>query len=154
MDIAIVMVLCAVGILLILAEIFLIPGITLAIVAGGLFLVGGIYYAFSSLGTTGGLITLASSVVIGLFAFVYLIKSKALDHIALKTNIDSTVSSHTLPDVSVGDTGVTVSRLNPIGKVKVKEIVMEGKSLGDFIDEDMEIEVVKVTPSQLVVKTK
>ena len=154
MDILIVVVLCAVGIILILVEIFLIPGITIAAIAGGLFAVGGIFYAFNSLGTTAGIITLAVSVLITGAAFIYLIKSKALEKIALKTNVDSTVASKTDIGVEVGDQGITISRLNPIGKVKVNEVVMEGKSMGDFISEDTEIEVVKVSPTQLLVKTK
>ncbi|MCC8146989.1 MAG: hypothetical protein LIO93_11275 [Bacteroidales bacterium] len=154
MDILIVIVLCAVGIILILVEIFLIPGITIAAIAGGLFALGGVYYAFTSLGTTVGVITLVAVLVITAFLFVYLIKSKALDKIALKTDVDSTVASRKDIGVEIGDTGMTISRLNPIGKVKVNDTVMEGKSIGDFIDEDTEIEVVKVSPTQLLVKTK
>jgi membrane-bound ClpP family serine protease len=153
MNILIVIILCLLGIILILIEIFLIPGITITAVAGGAFLVGGIYYAFH-LGTPVGVIALLSTAFVFGIAFVYLIKSKALETIALKTNIDSTVASNDSLKISEGDEGVAVSRLNPIGKVKVNDIIMEGKSLGDFIDEDAEIVVIKVTPTQLIVKTK
>ena len=151
MDILIVVVLCIVGILLVLAEIFLIPGFGITGVGGGLFSIGGIVYAFRNLGVTGGIITLLLMAVVIGAAFIYLIKSKALDRIALKTNIKSTVADKESLDISEGDTGVSVSRLNPMGKVRVNNITMEAKTLGGFIDENTVIKVVKVSPSQLIV---
>ena len=152
MDIVIVTTLSLLGIILILIEIFLIPGITITAVLGGLFSLGGVFYAFKSLGTTGGFIVLLLNIILLGVSFIYLIKSKALDKIALKTDINSTVASEKEINISVGDSGITLSRLNPIGKVKVNNITMEGKSLGDFIDEETEIEVVKVSQTQLLVK--
>jgi len=153
MDILIVIVLCLIGIILILVEIFLIPGLTITAIGGAAFSIGGIYYAFRNLGTTAGIITLLLVIAIIGAAFVYLIKSKALDRIALKTNIKSTVADKESLDISVGDTGVSVSRLNPMGKVRVNNITMEAKTLGGFIDENTAIKVVKVSPSQLIVTT-
>jgi len=151
MDILIVIVLCSVGILLVLAEIFLIPGFGITGLGGALFSIGGIVYAFRNLGVTAGIITLLLMAVVIGAAFIYLIKSKALDRIALKTNIKSTVADKESLDISEGDTGVSVSRLNPMGKVRVNNITMEAKTLGGFIDENTVIKVVKVSPSQLIV---
>jgi len=151
MDILIVIVLCLIGIILILVEIFLIPGLTITAIAGAAFSIGGIFYAFRNLGATGGIITLLLVIAIIAIAFIYLIKSKALDSIALKTNLKSTVADKELPDISEGDTGISVSRLNPMGKVRVNNITMEAKTLGGFIDENTAIKVIKVSPSQLIV---
>jgi membrane-bound ClpP family serine protease len=153
MDILIVIVLCIIGIALILAEIFLIPGFTITGIGGAAFSIGGVLYAFRSLGATGGIITvLAYAVVFGII-FVYLIKSKALDSIALKTKISSTVAEKGTPDISEEDTGISVSRLNPMGKVRVNNITMEAKSQGEYIDENTPITVIKVFPTQLTVTT-
>jgi membrane-bound ClpP family serine protease len=153
MDILIVLVLCIIGILLVLVEIFLIPGLTITGIGGAVFSIGGIFYAFRYLGTTAGIITLLlMGAIIGI-AFVYLVKSKALDKIALKTDINSTVASE-LPAISEGDTGISVSRLNPMGKVRVNNITMEAKTFGEFIDENTTITVVKVSPAQLIVTVK
>jgi len=153
MDILIVIVLCIIGIVLILVEIFLIPGLTVMAIAGGAFSIGGIYYAFRNLGTTAGIVTLLLVVAMVGIAFIYLVKSKALDHIALKTNIDSTVTDKELPDISVGDNGITISRLNPMGKVRINNITMEAKTMSGFIDENTTVTVVKVSPTQLIVRT-
>lgn len=154
MDILIVVVLCIIGILLILAEIFLIPGVTLTALAGIAFSIGGVYYAFRNLGVTAGIIALFSvALVIGI-AFVYLVKSKALDKIALKTDSNSTVASNESMAISAGDEGISISRLNPMGKVRVNNITMEAKTLGEFVDENTAVIVLKVSLTQLIVKTK
>ena len=154
MDIFIVIVLCFVGILLVLLEIFLIPGVTFALVGGLIFAVGGIFYSYSKLGPTAGTITLISMLIVFSVTFVWLIKSKALDKtIALNTDINSTVASTDSQNIQEGDEGICISRLNPIGKVKVNGITMEAKSLGEFVDETTPIVVVKVNPMQLIVKS-
>ncbi|MDR1372061.1 MAG: hypothetical protein LBJ17_02890 [Dysgonamonadaceae bacterium] len=153
MEIVITVVLCMVGILLILAEIFLIPGITVAGVGGILFSVAGVYFAFHSLGATAGIITLIMMLLVVGISFIVLVKSKALDAISLKTDINSTVADD-LPAIAVGDTGISISRLNPIGKVRVNNITVEAKTPGYFIDENCEIEVVKVFKNQIIVKMR
>ena len=153
MDILIVIVLCIIGIVLILVEIFLIPGITFMAIAGILFSIGGIFYAFQNLGTTAGIVTLISIIAVIGISFIYLVKSKALDNIALKTNIDSTVGAKELPDISEGDKGISISRLNPMGKVRVNNITIEAKTMSGFIDENTTVTVVKVLPTQLIVTT-
>jgi len=152
MDILIVIILCSIGIILILVEIFLIPGLTITGIGGAAFSIGGVFYAFKYIGTTAGTITLISVVAMIGIAFIYLVKSKALDRIALKTDIDSTVAAKELTDISEGDKGITISRLNPMGKVRVNNITMEAKTLSGFIDENTAITVIKVTPTQLIVK--
>jgi membrane-bound ClpP family serine protease len=137
-----------------LLEIFLIPGITFAAVAGGLFYAGAIYYAYNYLGAFGGTITLTSSIFVFGITFIWLIKSKALETIALKTDIQSTVASGDSLKIKEGDEGIALSRLNPVGKVRVNGITMEAKSLGEFIDEETDVVVVKVFATQLTVKTK
>jgi len=154
MHIIVIVVLCLIGILLILAEIFLIPGLTITALGGAAFSVAGIYYAFRSYGVLGGGITLASVLVIIGAAFVYLVKSKALDKISLKTDVGSTVASGDSVHIAVGDEGISISRLNPMGKVRVNNITMEAKTFGEFVDENTEIVVLKVSPNQLIVKTK
>ena len=152
MELLIVIVLCLVGILLILAEIFLIPGITVALIFGIAASIGGVYYAFSRLGLLAGFIAMFVVLLVIGIACVYLVKSKAMDRIALKTDIDSTITTGETLNIAVGDEGIALSRLNPIGKVQVKNVIMEGKSMGDFIDERTPIVVINVGPSQLIVE--
>jgi membrane-bound ClpP family serine protease len=65
------------------------------------------------------------------------------------------VDTSYLQKIGVGDSGVTLSRLNPIGQVLINDVEVEGKSFdGEFLDEDTEIEVVKVETYNVLVKKK
>jgi len=143
------------GILFMLIEIFLLPGISIAGIAGAIFIVGGIIYSYMFISSTAGNITLAGSAIALGASFALLLKSKSLRRISLETNIENSVDNSNLLKINVGDTGTTISRLNPIGKVFVNDVEAEGKSFdGEFIEEDTEIEVVKVETYNVLVKRK
>jgi len=143
------------GILFMLIEIFLLPGISVAGIAGAIFLIGGIIYSYMFLGSTTGNITLAASAVALGATFFWLLKSKSLEKISLNTNIDDKVDNSNLLKVAVGDVGVAISRLNPIGKVLVNDTEIEGKSYdGEFIEEETEVEVMKIETYNILVRRK
>jgi len=151
----IVVALILVGILFMLAEIFLLPGISVAGIAGAIFLIGGIVYSYLFIGSTAGNITLAASAIAMGASFFLLLKSKSLRRISLETNIESKVDNSDLAKIIVGDTGIALSRLNPTGKVMVNELIVEGKSYnGEFIDEDEKIEVIRIDTYQIQVVRK
>lgn len=151
-DLIIIIVLLLLGIGLLLLETFFIPGFGVVGIIGAAFFVGGIMFAFSSLGAKGGTIVLSISLIITAASFIGMIKSKALDRIALKTDISSTVSDEKKSTIRVGDRGVTLSRLNPIGKAQFNDETVEAKSDTGFIDENTPIEVVSVNPTNVIVK--
>lgn len=143
------------GILFMLIEIFLLPGISVAGIAGAILLIGGIIYSYMFLGSTTGNITLAASAVALGATFFWLLKSKSLEKISLNTNIDDKVDNSNLLKVAVGDVGVAISRLNPIGKVLVNDTEIEGKSYdGEFIEEETEVEVIKIETYNILVRRK
>lgn len=153
-DIIIVSVLMLIGIILIMVEIFLLPGITVAGIGGGIIVVGGIVYAFHYMGETAGYITILSTGIVGVGGFIYLIKSKTLDHFALKTDIESKIDQSDKLELKVGDKGLTLSRINPMGKVEFdNEIVVEVKSFtGEFIDSQIVVTVVRTESSTIYVE--
>lgn len=145
----------ALGILFLLIEIFLLPGVGIAGIAGVVFLVGGIAYAYIFIGNNAGNIALATSVIVLMGSFVWLIKSKALKKISLQTDIDAKVDNSEIKNLAVGDVGTAISRLNPIGNILINGVIVEGKSFdGEFIDEDSEVEVVKVETYNVLVRKK
>ena len=62
---------------------------------------------------------------------------------SLHTNIEATAPTEVDTRVSVGDEGVSLSRLNPMGRVLLGESVVEARSL-EFIDEGVKVRVIKV----------
>ncbi|MDR0697700.1 MAG: NfeD family protein [Tannerella sp.] len=134
-DIIIIIFLMVAAVFLILAEIFLLPGITIAGIGGILFAVGGIIFAYSVNAMTGN-ITVISSVLIFGGVFFRLLRRDSFSRVSLKTDIDSTISSPKDKNLHVGDKGVTLSRLAPIGKARFNNITVEAKSVNEFVDEN------------------
>ncbi|NLX80751.1 MAG: hypothetical protein GXZ03_04215 [Proteiniphilum sp.] len=154
-NLAIVAALIFLGVLLILIEIFLLPGFGIAGIGGIAFMGGGVFFAYSYIGATAGTITLLLSLLLLGGGFAWLIKSKSLSKIALTADIAETVDKSELKKLAKGDIGTTISRLNPIGKVMFGEVIVEGKSFsGELIDEDTEVEVLYVDSFNVIVKSK
>jgi membrane-bound ClpP family serine protease len=141
------------GIFLFLVEFLLIPGITIAGI-GGVILTGtGVFIAFTKYGTDMGLITLAVTLVSSVLILAFSLRSSTWKWAILNTNIDSKASEGPMEGlIKPGDKGEALTRLNPMGKVKVNDIVMEAKSITGFVDPHTEVEVIKLSGSQIIVK--
>ncbi|HBS86372.1 MAG: hypothetical protein A2W91_19350 [Bacteroidetes bacterium GWF2_38_335] len=154
MEVLTVVLLVGLGIILLLLEFFVVPGITIFGFAGFAAVIGGIYFAFDYFGQMGGMYAiLGSSLAIGIMLYLAF-KAKTWDKAMLKTDISGKVDSIDPNEVKQGDTGKTVSRLAPIGKIIINEKYYEGKSIDSFIDHGVDIEVVKVEMTQIIVKPK
>ncbi|MDL2222158.1 NfeD family protein [Parabacteroides sp. OttesenSCG-928-N08] len=153
MDIAIVAFLMGMAILLILLEIFLLPGITIAGISGFLFAIGGLIYAYM-VNATMGHIALATSVVTFAAIFFWLLRAKSFNRVALHTDVDSKLVSSRELGIEPGDEGITLSRLAPIGKATIKGITVEAKSQDELIDEDRAVVVVRVDGYNVIVRRK
>ena len=128
--------LMVVAIVLILLEIFMLPGITVAGVGGFLFAAGGLFYAYS-VSTPIGNVTLAVSSLVFAASF-----------------IDSKLVSSRDLGIVPGDEGLTLSRLAPIGKARINGITVEAKSMDELIDENTPVEVIRVDGYNVIVKIK
>ena len=117
-------------------------------------MITGIYFAYKNLGSEIGNYILLGSVIIGLTSAILSLRTKTWRNVGLKSNIDSKIESFDKAKISVGDFGKTVTRLAPIGKAMVNDIICEAKSHAEFIDENTEIEVIKVNNNQIIVKSK
>lgn len=154
MEIGIVLLLLVIGVVLLLIEFFLIPGISIAGVGGVLFLGGGIVYAYTAIGPEAGHLTVFGAIVIIALALWIFLKTRTLEKMSLKTEIESKNDPLAGVEVKEGDAGIAVSRLAPMGKVKVGGHVMEARSLNGFIDEGTEVVVREVLLTNVLVETK
>lgn len=142
-----------VAIVLILLEIFMLPGITVAGIGGFLFAMGGLVYAYS-VSTLVGNVTLAVSLLAFATSFFWLLRSKSFSRVALKTDVDSKLVSSCDLGIRPGDEGLTLSRLAPIGKARINGITVEAKSIDELIDENTSVEVVQVEGYNVIVRIK
>jgi len=152
MDLALIIGLVILGIFFMILEVYFIPGISIAGVGGVACMASGIILAYKHLGTTGGTLTLALSVVILGLVLYWFFRSKALDRMALNSEINSKTEPFQGLTVSVGDTGVTISRLAPIGKVLINGKTIEGRSENEMIDENTPIVVTEVGTYNVLVR--
>ncbi len=114
---------------------------------------GGVYLAFENFGPQVGFIVLITTLVSSVVILFVALRSKTWKGVMLSDKIDGRVNlGPGLNVINPGDKGMTVTRLNPIGKIRVNGIVMEGKSLQGYLNQKTEIEVIKVTGSQAIVK--
>lgn len=152
MDIAVIVILLFVAVILLLVEMFLIPGLSIAGIGSMLFLGGAIYYAYAFIGAEAGHLTVIGAVIMIVVAVWIFIRSKALERMSLKTNIESKNDPMQGMDVKVGDTGITSSRIAPMGKIKINGHIVEAKTMDDFIDENIEIVVTEVFSTNVLVE--
>ena len=138
---------------LIQLEIFMLPGITVAGVGGFLFAAGGLFYAYS-VSTPIGNVTLAVSSLVFAASFIWLLRSKSFNRVALKTDIDSKLVSSRDLGIVPGDEGLTLSRLAPIGKARFNGITVEAKSMDGQIDEPAPVEGRRDAGYNVIVKIK
>lgn len=154
MEIGIVILLLVIGVVLLLIEFFLIPGISIAGIGGVLFMGGGIVYAYTAIGPEVGHITVFGAIVVIALAFWIFLKTRALEKMSLTTEIESKNDPLAGVQVTVGDEGITISRLAPMGKIKVGGHSMEAKSLNGFIDEGTVVVVREVLLTNVMVESK
>ena len=154
MDIAIITGLLIMGVILFLVEIFLVPGISIAGIGGIIATIGAIAYAYIKIGLWAGHLTLVASILLIFVALFITFRTNAIDNVSLKSEIDSKVDTIGDANIAVGDPGITISRLAPMGKVEVNGNILEAKSEDGFIDEQKTVEVVKILSNNIIVKLK
>jgi membrane-bound ClpP family serine protease len=142
------------GVILILLEFFVVPGITVAGVGGLLLLGGSIYLAYEAYGSATGHILLGSIILATIILVTLALRSGTWKRIALSTTVDGKMNEQDSALFHEGDTGVAITRLAPMGKVEVNNKQVEAAALGELIDPETEIVVVKVELNKLIVKPK
>ncbi|MEN9443497.1 MAG: hypothetical protein RIS47_387 [Bacteroidota bacterium] len=140
------------GVVLLFLEVFVIPGITIAGIGGGILLVVGFFLSFREYGTWVGIGTLGLTLVVTMVMFVLAFRSNTWKSMALTVAVDSKVNTLEIDEVMVGDKARTISRLAPMGKILINDKFYEAKSTLGMVDPEIDVEVVKVFKGQIFVK--
>lgn len=152
MDVLIISVLIIAAVILFLVELFVIPGISLAGISALVCVLYANYYAFANLGMVGGFIVLGISAAACVGSLIWFMRSKVLDNLALKKNIDSTIDRTAEDSIKVGDTGVSTTRLAQIGYAEINGYIVEVKSMDGFLNEKTPIIVSRITDGTILVE--
>lgn len=143
------------GVLFLIAEVVLLPGLTIGSLLSLACYGSAAYIAFDRYGIAAGACVLAIIALLSLTALFYSLRAKTWQRFSLRQRIESSNMSEPIQDqVRIGDRGISVSRLAPMGKVEIGNRTFEAKSADAFIDQRCEIEVVGFENANIVVKKR
>ncbi len=162
-----------IGLVLLLLEIFVIPGFGIAGISGiGLIITSmvlslventGLTFSSSALSKlTESLMIVVTSAFISFALSLYLSRklltsTRFASHLALKTVMDK-ADGFTITDNKItarlGDSGMATTDLRPAGKIKIDEEIFDAMSDGGFIQKGSQVIVIDYRNGQLVVRAK
>jgi membrane-bound ClpP family serine protease len=139
------------GFVLLLVEMFVIPGTSVIGLIGFSALIYGTIRIFTDFGTTAGWIALASVFAVCVILVVWFLKTKSWKKIMLNDKLESKVNTIDEQKIKIGDEGNSMSRLAPMGQASFAGEIFEVQSMDGFIDQRMPIKVVKIENSKIFV---
>ena len=152
MSLAIIIGIILLGLAFLFIEFFLIPGGGLVGVLGLLVMAGGVYLAYSNYSMLTGNLILGGA-LIGILA-ITVIGFRRISRLrwADKETIDSRVNELEFPEIKKGDKGIAFNNIKPNGTALINNQRVDVFSIGEFIDRETPIEVVKVEKNKVYVK--
>lgn len=151
----IIVILIILGILLFIAEVVLLPGVTIAAIGSFCCLVAAATLAFVWEGVTTGIIVLAIVTILMIVLTIMLLRPKTWNRFALRNNIESQVQDQPIEQqIEVGVQAISLARLAPFGTVEIEGKLYQARSLDSYIDPRREVVVIGYDNSNLIVKPK
>ena len=145
-----ILLLILIGLILLIIEILFVPGMILGFFSVILMIIG-IYFSFKDYGTTTGLAVLLATTVASILAVYWAFHSSLWKKLQVSESIDGKSNVLDEDAVKTGDTGKTLSRLNPAGKILINSRILEAHALEGFIDENKNIRVIKLVHNKIIV---
>ncbi|MDR2882333.1 MAG: NfeD family protein [Alistipes sp.] len=144
--------LIVVGALMLVVELVLMPGITVAAI-GALASWGGAgWLAWENFGVRGLLTVVAIVIALTVAATWFSLRARTWQRFALGDRIEGRSQEAPARRVKVGDRGVALGRLAPMGKVTIDGRDYEAKTTGGFVDQHTGVEVVGFENFNVIVK--
>lgn len=153
MTILLAVLLIAGGFLLILAEVFLLPGLVTGVIGTGL-IVWGIVYSYQHFGAGGAWIAIIASLLSGITLLYALIRMRVWKRFVLQENQLSGQGqgiSEAALESYVGRKGRAITPLHPAGTIEIDDRRFDAVTQGRFLKKDTDVEVIGVSGAQLVV---
>lgn len=154
MSLTLIILLIILGLILILLEIFVIPGTTIVGISGVVLIIFSIWESYKLLGSHQGHVVVAITIAIIALSFFIAFKSGTWKRIMLSTNIEGKVNVIETSKLHVGDQGKAISRISPAGTAMFEDELYEVHTVGDFIDQETEVIISKIEDNKIFVKRK
>ncbi len=141
-----------IGLALIIVELIFIPGTTVVGLLGLVFSIAGIVVCYRHFGNATGFYVLIGMLTVSLGTLFISFRTGAWTRFSLKSSMDSKVNEGMLAMVSIGDEGITLSSLRPIGKAEFNQKTYEVKTSGTYLDSGEKVKITQIESHQIVVE--
>lgn len=141
------------GIVLIVLEILIVPGMVVGFL-GLIFILLGIAGTWNEYGSTAGIVVGLISALITFLAIWSALRTGFWKHFSLKDRIESKVNEIDKSLVKPGDLGHAVSSLRPMGTVRINGERFEASCETGMIPPNYPVEVLHVESNKLIVKAR
>ncbi len=141
----------AIGLIFLLVEILVTPGVVLGIIGLG-FISFGVFQAYNEYGNTTGNIVLFSVGVITIGVVLFALKSGVWTKMASTGTISSKAKENAVDIVAVGDQGKALSAMRPLGTALINGKKVEVSSEGEAIETSSRIEVIRIEQNKIYIK--
>ena len=138
----VIILLVLLGVFFLVAELVFLPGVTLGVLLVLSSYGAAAYMAFVRHGIVGGAITIGVILILSLVATIISLRAKTWQRFALKDKVVGQSMDSPEEELKVGQKGVALSRLSPMGKVEIEGKIYEAKSVDAYVDQRSEVEVV------------
>ncbi len=149
------------GLILLLLEIFVIPGFGLAGISGIILVFGGLYFSMisdipymSDYAAAGAALStiILLSVLFTVLSYKTLVKTKTFRKLTLQDDPTTDMSLKVETDISlVGKGGISVTVLRPSGKVEIDGAIYQAVSNGSYIEKNTKVIVKKIESNNIIV---
>ena len=140
-----------IGIILLVLEILMLPGL-LAGIAGVVLIMLSLAWVYVDHGSFMGNIFFASTLVVTFAAVYGSLKSKAWTRFGLKDTLDGRVNEFADAQINIGDQGICISALRPSGIVEINGHRIEAAANGLILDAGTAVEVTEVLAGKVMVR--
>ena len=140
------------GLLFLIAELVLLPGISIAALLSLVCYGSSVYLAFRDYDSSTGCIIVGAILVLSLVAVIVSLRAKTWQRFSLEQKIPASSMPEPEKELQLGTRGKSVSRLSPMGKVEIDGRTYEAKSQDVYIDPRSEVEVVGFENFSVIVR--
>lgn len=151
MGLGVIILLIVLGIVLMVLEILVVPGGILGILALSM-IGGGVYGVYDSYGTTQGHIALAISTIATIGSVYISLKSNTWNKLALHDELTGNVDSGNNYKPKIGDIGVAISDIRPMGTALFNDEKVEVSSEGEKIAVHTPIIILRIEGKKVFVQ--
>jgi membrane-bound ClpP family serine protease len=152
MSLTMLIILLAVGLVLMLIEAFVLPGLGFAGIVGLLLMIIGIYMAFG-VSTTVGIVTTLLVVLVTAYVLWKFLQADTWKRFAINDSIYSKMNTFNTDKIKLGAEGVCLTRLNPSGRAKINGEILEVAVENNFLDANTPIRVVSLSSNKIIVES-